>query len=163
MGEEGGSRPRVRSRLDSRPGLAWPPRPPPAPMCPAERPGVSHTPHPCLGSSAGVGAVGRRLSTRGGRGLGGWGWGALSHPALRRHPHRDLTPCRQERGRWVPGSADTCGHSHKLESGFSRPLALPAWRNRGGQQPASKKGALEKMIWCLQGSSVCRTLGQVIL
>ena len=70
---------------------------------------------------------------------GGGGRGALSHPALGRDPHRDLTFCHQESGRWVPGSADTCGHNDKLESGFSRPPALSAWRNRGGQQPASKK------------------------
>lgn len=94
---------------------------------------------------------------------GGGDRGALSHPALRRDPHRDLTCCHQERGRWVPGSANICGHSYKLESEFSRPPVLPAWRNQGGQHPISKKGALERTIRRLQGSPVCRTLGQIIL
>ena len=130
----------MRSRLDSRPGLAPTPTPGPGVPCRAAW-GLTHTtPRPGLLGGvlwAGGSAPGEGAALRGG------GRGALSHPALWRDPHRDLTSCHQESGRWVPGSADTCGHNDKLESGFSRPPALPAWRNRDGQQPASKKGALE--------------------
>ena len=75
LGQEVGERQRVGHTCEAgwTAGLAWLPRPPPAPVCPAERPGVSHTPRPGLASSVGVGTVGRRLGTRRGRGLGGWG------------------------------------------------------------------------------------------
>lgn len=165
QGGGGGKRQRVGHTCEAvwTAGLAWPPHPPLAPVCPTERPGISHTLHPGPGSSVGVGGRGLEARHQERAWSRGWGWGALSHPDLQRDPHRDLTSCHRRVAGGCRAQPTPVGHSYKLETGFSRPPELPAWRNQGMRRPVSKRGALQRMIRWLKGSSICRTLGQIVL
>ena len=160
-GVEAESRPHVRSRLASQPGLD--PMPTPSPRVPCKvAQGLTHTtPRPrLLGGGGGPWAGGSAP----GESVALWvGVGGAEPSCPEERPSQGPNILPQESGRWVPGSTNTCGHGYKLETGFSRPPELPIWRHRGVQQPVSKRGALERTIRWLKGSSVCRTLGQIVL